>query len=154
MRQRLEAEAKEKLPGSVYFAGRLSREEAIETMKRAAFLVVPSTWPEPFGLVIAEAFACGTPVIGAAVGAIQEMVKDQVTGLHFEAGNPDDLAVKVAWAWNNPRELAFMGEAARQVYEEQYSATANYNRLMNIYASVIDTRTGTSRNHVLAAVQL
>ena len=115
-------------------------------MKKAAFLVVPSVWYEPFGLVVAEAFACGTPVLGAFVGAIQEMLDDQVTGLHFAPGDPDALAKKVAWAWGHLPELAAMGKAARRVYENRYTANANYDLLMDIYASAIDTHTRFKRN--------
>src|SRR5208283_2653834 len=81
MRGRLEAEVASERLQSVHFAGRLKRGEAHDALKKAAFLVVPSVWNEPFGMVVAEAFACGTPVLGAYAGAIQEMLDDQVTGL-------------------------------------------------------------------------
>jgi len=149
MRHRLEAEVARKKLQCVHFAGQLRRDEAYDAIKKAAFLVVPSIWYEPFGLVVAEAFACGTPVLGAFVGAIQEMLDDQVTGLHFAAGDPDALAKKVAWAWGHLPELAAMGKAARRVYENRYAANANYHLLMNIYASAIDTHTRFKRNRPL-----
>jgi len=151
MRQQLENETRKKHLDCVHFAGRVNRKEAYDAIQRAAFLIVPSVWFEPFGLVIAEAFAFGTPVIGAVVGAIQEMVEDQITGLHFQAGNAEELANKVVWAWNNPRAMEFMGEAARAVYDERYSPGVNYNSLMNIYASAIDTHTGLKRDRAFAA---
>jgi glycosyltransferase involved in cell wall biosynthesis len=149
MRPSLEAEVVRKRLQSVHFAGRLRRDEAYGAMKKAAFLVVPSVWYEPFGLVIAEAFACGTPVLGAFVGAIQEMLDDEVTGLHFAPGDPDALAKKVEWAWGHSPELAAMGRAARRVYEDRYTANENYDLLMNIYASAIDTHTKFKRNRPL-----
>jgi glycosyltransferase involved in cell wall biosynthesis len=106
-------------------------------MKKAAFLVVPSVWHEPFGLIVAEAFACGTPVLGARVGAIPEILQHGVTGLQCEPRDPDDLAKKVAWAWQHPLELAVMGKSARQAFEQQYTAQKNYQLLMEIYASAI-----------------
>jgi glycosyltransferase involved in cell wall biosynthesis len=139
MRHHLENEVAQKQLQYVGFAGRLKREEAYEAMKKAAFLVVPSVWNEPFGMVVAEAFACGTPVLGALVGSIQEMLEDQVTGLHFAPGDPDALAKKVVWAWGHPHEMAAMGKAARRVYEKRYTANTNYHLLMNIYDSAIDT---------------
>lgn len=149
MRQRLEAEAAKQTLRCVRFAGRLKREDAYLAMKKAAFVVVPSVWDEPFGMVVAEAFACGTPVVGAFAGSIQEMIEDQVTGLHFARGDPDALAKKVAWAWEHLPEMAAMGKAARQVYENRYTANTNYDLLMNIYDSALDTHARFKRSRPL-----
>jgi glycosyltransferase involved in cell wall biosynthesis len=149
IRHRLETEVAGKGLQDIHFAGQLNREEVYDAMKKAAFLVVPSIWYEPFGLIIAEAFACGTPVLGASAGAISEMVEDQVTGLHFPPGDSDALAQKVIWAWKHAPELAEMGKAARRSYEDRYKANANYHLLMNIYASTIDTHSKFKRNRPL-----
>jgi glycosyltransferase involved in cell wall biosynthesis len=140
MRQRLESECALKKVRSVHFAGRIRREEVSDAIKKAAFVIVPSVWNEPFGMVVAEAFACGTPVLGAFVGSIRDMIEDQVTGLHFPPGDARALAEKVAWAWGHLPELAEMGKAARLVYEDRYTANTNYERLMDIYGNAIDTR--------------
>jgi glycosyltransferase involved in cell wall biosynthesis len=108
-------------------------------MKRAAFLVVPSVWQEPFGLNIVEAFACGTPVLGASIGAIGEMVDDTRTGLHFAPNDPDALASTVTWCWANLSKVEAMGKAARQVYQERYTGKSTYPLLMDVYASAIET---------------
>jgi len=139
MRHDLEAEVEKKKLSMVHFASRLGREEVYGAMKKAAFLVVPSIWQEPFGLIVAEAFACGTPVLGARVGAIQEMLDDQITGLQFAPGDPDDLAKKVTWAWEHLPDLAAMGKTARRVYEDRYTANDNYRQLMSIYDSAIES---------------
>lgn len=149
MRHDLEAEVARKQLQRIHFTGRLTREQAFEAVKKAAFVVVPSIWYEPFGLVIAEAFACGTPVLGAFVGAIQEMIDDQVTGLHFDSGNPDALAKKVAWAWGHLPEMEEMGKAARRVYDDRYTAKVNYDLLMKIYDSAISTHSDSKRNRPL-----
>lgn len=151
MRRSLETEAANKNLSMIRFVGRLGREEVYDAMKKAAFLVVPSIWQEPFGLIVAEAFACGTPVLAARVGAIQEMVDDHVTGLHFPPGDPDVLAEKVAWAWNQLPELTGMGRAARKIYEERYTANGNYDLLMNIYDRAIASRRQLKRNGSLRA---
>jgi glycosyltransferase involved in cell wall biosynthesis len=151
MRHDLEAEVAKKKLSMVHFAGRLGREEVYDAMKKAAFLVVPSVWHEPFGLIVAEAFACGTPVLGARVGAIPEMLDDQVTGLHFAPGDPDDLAEKVAWAWQHRSELAAMGKTARGVYEDRYTANQNYRLLMDIYDSAIESHARSKQNRSLRA---
>jgi glycosyltransferase involved in cell wall biosynthesis len=138
LRQRLEIEVATKGLQCVRFAGRLGRDEVYEATKKAAFLVVPSIWHEPFGLIVAEAFACGTPVLAARVGAIQEMVDDQITGLHFPPGDANALANTVAWSWRHSPELAAMGKAARRAYEDRYTSSANYRLLMNIYACAVE----------------
>jgi glycosyltransferase involved in cell wall biosynthesis len=151
MRHSLEAEVARKRLRSVHFAGQLKRSEGYDAMKKAAFLVVPSVWSEPFGVVVAEAFACGTPVLGAFTGAIQEMLDDHVSGVHFATGDPDALAKSVTWAWGHSPELIAMGKAGRRVYEERYTAKANCDLLMNIYASAIDTHHRSKRERSLRA---
>jgi glycosyltransferase involved in cell wall biosynthesis len=151
MRPRLEAEVASKGLRSVRFIGQCRREEAYEAIKKAAFLVVPSIWYEPFGLVIAEAFACGTPVLGACTGAIPEMLDDHRTGLHFKPGDPVELVQKVAWAWTHLPEMAAMGKAARRVYEDRYTDDTSYKLLKNIYDSAMDTHARAKRNPLLRA---
>ena len=58
---------------------------------------------------------------------------NNVERLPFEPGNPEDLAARVAWAWTHPEEMRRMGNAARQEFEEKYTAEKNYQMLMQIY---------------------
>ncbi|MDO9009373.1 MAG: glycosyltransferase, partial [Thiobacillus sp.] len=78
--------------------GSLMGEVVRQEMSRAAALVVPSICFENFPRTIAEAFACGLPVIASRIGALADIVTDGETGLLFEPGNPRDLADKLAWA--------------------------------------------------------
>jgi len=119
--------------GSVKVLGRRSNEEVIALMKGAHCLVFPSECYENFPMSVAEAFACGVPVIASRLGAMAEIVEDGRTGLLFEPGNAEDLAEKVAWAWAHPREMAEMGREARREYEQKYTAEKNYEMLMAIY---------------------
>ncbi|WAX57656.1 glycosyltransferase family 4 protein [Jatrophihabitans cynanchi] len=61
----------------------------VELLRHAPALIDPIAWPEPFGLVMTEALACGTPVLGCPYGAAPEIVDDGVTG--FLARSEDDL---------------------------------------------------------------
>jgi glycosyltransferase involved in cell wall biosynthesis len=124
---------------TVQFLGRLSHEEVIAAVKRARFLIVPSGWYETFGMCIAEAFACGTPVICSRLGAMQELVSDGRTGLHFSSGDPNDLASKVGWAWSYPNKMGAMGREARAEYEAKYTPERNYPMLMEIYRRALAT---------------
>ena len=136
-RARLENQATRKGLTSVRFRGRLERKDTLAVLRKARFLVLPSACYENFPLTIAEAFACGTPVICSRMGAMEEIVQNGETGLHFAAGNAADLAEKIAWAWDHPQGLEDMRRAARREYEQKYSADRNYEMLTDIYRQVV-----------------
>lgn len=140
LRGELEAEATRGGLSSVRFPGRLKREQVLEAIKAARFVLLPSEAYEGFPLVVAEAFACGTPVICSRLGAMQEIVADGRTGLHFTAGEAGDLAEKVEWAWNHPERMAQMGKEARQEYEANFTGQKNYAMLMEIYQRAMNRR--------------
>jgi glycosyltransferase involved in cell wall biosynthesis len=137
LRLKLEAEAAEHDLRHVTFRGRLDAGETRAAMKQARFLVLPSLWYEGFPMVLAESFACGTPVVGSRLGAMQEVITDGRTGLHFTPGDSADLAGKVAWSWNHPAELSAMGREARRDYESLYTPATNYSLLMAIYQQLL-----------------
>jgi glycosyltransferase involved in cell wall biosynthesis len=139
LRVELEGYARQHDLSEVYFDGRLNPEQTTAAMRRSRFLVFPSEWFETFGRVAAEAFACGVPVIASRLGAMEEIVADGRTGLHFIPGNPGDLAAKVEWAWAHPVEMAAMGRAARAEYEAKYTPERNYAMLMGIYERTLET---------------
>ena len=125
---------------NVSLLGQCDAHEVIRLIKDASCVLVPSEWYEGFPLIIAEAFACGVPVITSRLGAMAEIVADGTTGLHHTPGDADDLAAKVQWAWAHSERLDLMGAHARQVYEREYSAERNYTRLMEIYDMARVTR--------------
>lgn len=129
----LQAEAAKLGLADVHFDGRLNREQTIAAFKGASFMLFPSLWYENFPMVIAEAFACSTPVIGSRLGAMEVIVQDSRTGLHCTPGDAADLATKVEWAWSHPEEMRTMGNNARQEFETKYTAEKNYTLLMKIY---------------------
>jgi glycosyltransferase involved in cell wall biosynthesis len=132
-RPALEARVRERNIQGVTFRGSISRAETIALMKTARFLISPSTWYEGFPMVIAEALACGTPVICSRLGAMREIITDGVTGLHFEPGNAEDLARTVTKACSQPHAQAAMSRKARRAYENNYTAEKNYAQQMEIY---------------------
>lgn len=121
----------------VHFKGYLPREQALGHLRRARFLIFSSEWYENFPVTIAEAFACGVPVICSKLGAMKEIVEHGRTGLHFTSGDASDLAAKVEWAWAHPEEMQKMGMAARREFETKYTADKNYPQLMAIYQAAI-----------------
>jgi glycosyltransferase involved in cell wall biosynthesis len=123
---------RKKLVG-VEVLGRRTREEGIALIQRARLLVFPSECYETFGRVMIEAFACGVPVIASRLGAMEEILEDGRTGLHFNIGEPGDLASKVEWAWIHPEAMVEMGSEARIEYETKYNGERNYQMLIDIY---------------------
>lgn len=121
----------------VEMLGSLERKDVCAQMSGALALVFPSIWYETFGLVIVEAFASGTPIIGSRLGVVPGLVEDGVTGLLFNPGDASDLAEKLRWAQAHPAEMAAMGRAARARYEALYTADRNYAQLMKIYQEAI-----------------
>ncbi len=133
----LRAELQQKTRPSVTLPGRLAPADVLSAMRRARFVVLPSICFENFRNGCRRSLACGVPVIASRIGALAEIVEDKKTGLHFEPGDPQDLAAKVDWAWSHPEELRQMGKAARAEYEAKYTAEKNYDMLMGIYRRVI-----------------
>jgi len=119
--------------GKIKWLGTVSSDQALELLKHARFLLFPSEWYEGFPLTLVESLACGTPVIAARIGSVAEIILDGHTGIHFRAGDVDDLAGKIQWAWSHPDELAAMGAAARDEFLAKYTARQNYGALMGIY---------------------
>jgi glycosyltransferase involved in cell wall biosynthesis len=113
--------------------GNVAHSIVIEHLKKAFFLIMPSSIYETFGRVIIEAYAAGTPVIASRIGAIRELVREERTGLLFEPGSITDLSAKVRNALENPAKLRIWGLEARLEYEEKYNAEKYYQRLMEIY---------------------
>lgn len=129
----------------ISFEGRKTRAEVTSAMRGARFLVFPSEWYETFGLTIAEAFACGVPVLASRLGAMAEIVEDGRTGLHFAPGDAAEMAEKVSCAWADPHRLEEMGRAARREYEAKYTAERNYSMLLQIYERALTRRSVRAR---------
>jgi len=112
--------------------------EVAAEMAQAAFLVVPSTWPETFGAVTVEAFCQSLPVIASNVGGSMEIIEEGVTGLFFSQGDHDALASKIRWAHQHPEEMRLIGANARRAYEQKYSPSINFRQLAEIYEAAIE----------------
>ena len=82
-------EIEPRLGEGVEWLGELDAEAKYQLLGEAACLLFPLQWPEPFGLVMIESMACGTPVLSLAGGAVSEVVRDGVTG--FVRDHPDEL---------------------------------------------------------------
>jgi glycosyltransferase involved in cell wall biosynthesis len=140
LRASLEAECAQQNLSGVHFSGWIEAQAALERIRAARFLIVPSTCYEGFPMAVAEAFACGVPVIASGHGSLPEIVHEACTGLLFKPGDAEDLAAKVAWAWSHLEEMAAMGRAARAEYATKYSAKAALGHLESAYEMVLRGR--------------
>jgi glycosyltransferase involved in cell wall biosynthesis len=120
----------------IEFLGFQDKSTVLSLMRDAQFLIFPSIWYEGFPLTIAEAFACGLPVIAPKLGGMAEIVDNEVNGLHFAAGNSAELAAKIQWAITHRESMNLMGNHARLKYESQYTPNTNYQQLIEIYQQV------------------
>lgn len=123
-------------PG-VEYLGFKPMQEIFELMGQARALICPSEWYEPFGLVVIEAYAKGTPVIAGNQGSLRTLVEHQRTGLHFAPGYADKLVKEVEWMLAHAYEWQQMRKAARAEFEQKYTAERNYQRLIHIYQTAI-----------------
>jgi glycosyltransferase involved in cell wall biosynthesis len=90
-------------------------------------------------MTLAESLACGTPVICSKLGAMEEIINDSRTGMHFTPGDSEDLARKINWAFVHPSDIATMGQAARREYEARYTSERAFTQLMTIYEETVAT---------------
>lgn len=149
----MESEVKAQGLSNISFTGRLPRERVIEEMKGARFVIFPSQLYENLPLTIIESFACGVPVLASKLGAMQEIVSQDRTGLFFQPGNADDLARVARQAWDQPQYMRQLGDNARAEYEAKYTAATNYRQLMEIYHQVIANGAAESSPDCIAELQ-
>ena len=113
------------LGDDVIYLGELGAADKRELLGGAAALLNPIGWPEPFGMAMVEALACGTPVVGCPQGAAPEIVLDGVTG--FLSDDDDELAARL-------REIHRIDRAAcRRRVAEHFSAESMVAGHLRVY---------------------
>jgi glycosyltransferase involved in cell wall biosynthesis len=140
MRKPLEDLVKERCPDRVEFMGYQSGEALMGAIRDAAFCVVPSEWYENYPFAVLEPFALGTPVVGARIGGIPELVREGITGRLHDSGNVDSLIDALLWMTSERADLPKMGREARRVIEDEHGEEAHMARLLGIYKEVMGAR--------------
>jgi glycosyltransferase involved in cell wall biosynthesis len=100
-------------------------------------LVHPSLSPEPFGLAVAEAMACGKPVIVANHGGAREVVGSNQSGILFPPGNVDACFEAIRCILRDPVEAQRMGERGRARVEANFSLARFADQMAGIYDSLV-----------------
>ncbi len=124
----------------VEYIGEIRDSDKAEFLSGAHALLSPIDWPEPFGLAMIEAMACGTPVIAFKRGAVAEVIRDGVTGFVVE----DEIGAIAAI----DRLSTLSRQAIRQHFEDHYTA----RRMANDYLEVYRLATRASRKSQLRLV--
>ncbi|MFQ5791640.1 MAG: glycosyltransferase family 4 protein [Acidobacteriota bacterium] len=113
----------------VEFVGEINDAEKPAFLGDALALIFPVDWPEPFGLVMIEALACGTPVIARSCGSVPEIVEDGVTG--FLADSVEDMAAAVGRLDRLDRD------PCRRSAKARFSVEAMVDRYEAVYRALV-----------------
>jgi len=115
----------------VSYIGPVNHEQKTELLRNAAALIFPVQWEEPFGLVMVEAMACGTPVLARSLGSVEEVVDTGVTGYHApEIEGMIELL---------PATLKLDRRRVRERAEERFSYPRMVDGYLELYASLAES---------------
>jgi len=120
-----------KLEGRVTFTGDIR--EVRDVYAAFDVTVVPSILPEPFGCVVMESMAAGTPVIGSRCGGIPEQIMDGITGLLFTPGDENELAGALALLMEDNALRLRLGEAGQRRFRERFSIAHSHARFVETF---------------------
>lgn len=123
--------------GNIEFVGYLGSQAVEEFISSSSFAVVPSECYENCPLSILEAMCLGKPVIGSSIGGIPELIRDGEDGLLFTPGDEVDLREKIGKLARDRRAAVEMGRRAREKVTTVYSREAHYEKVMEVYRSVL-----------------
>jgi glycosyltransferase involved in cell wall biosynthesis len=116
----------------IEFVGEINESAKTEFLGQAAGLLFPVDWPEPFGLAMIEAMACGTPVLAFRCGSVPEIVDDGLTGRIVSCV---DEAVQAV-----PELLALDRKAIRSRFAERFSSQRMASNYVKIYQTMLRNR--------------
>lgn len=120
-----EEKIKPHLSEQIQYVGPVNDEQKNTLLQSAAAFLMPILWNEPFGIVMAEAMACGTPVIGFARGSVPEVVSNGITG--FTCNNIDEMISAV----NNIHTIS--RAVVRKEVENRFSAEVIAEKYLQLY---------------------
>ncbi|RAX43179.1 glycosyltransferase family 4 protein [Rhizobium tropici] len=118
---------------NVEFIGEINEHQKADFLGNAGALLFPIDWPEPFGLVMIEAMACGTPVVAFGCGSVPEVIDNGVSGIVVDSVT--EAAENVEWALRMDRNKV------RATFERRFSAERMARDYLAIYRNLPGVRT-------------
>ncbi|KAF7632079.1 Glycos_transf_1 domain-containing protein [Meloidogyne graminicola] len=115
----------EKHKNIVEFVGEVNETQKNDFLGNANAFLNPINWPEPFGMVMIESMACGTPVVARNMGAVPEVIDDGISGVTFNTVEEGVEAVKKAIKMNRKK--------VREAFERRFTIEKNVDRIEEIY---------------------
>jgi glycosyltransferase involved in cell wall biosynthesis len=117
---------------NVEFIGEINEHQKADFLGNACALLFPIDWPEPFGLVMIEAMACGTPVIAFGCGSVPEVIDNGISGILIDSVT--EAAENVEWALRMDRKKV------RATFEKRFSAERMARDYLDIYRNLPGVR--------------
>jgi glycosyltransferase involved in cell wall biosynthesis len=124
----------------VRFTGWLSPQQLGAELSAASVVVLPSVWPEPFGIVGIEAHAAGKPVVASATGGVGDWLEHDVSGLMVSPGDSVALAGALQALLADPQRRAAMGAAGKRSVAARFSERRHVQALMESYRAARERR--------------
>ncbi|MBI2641801.1 glycosyltransferase family 4 protein [Candidatus Roizmanbacteria bacterium] len=123
----------------ILFVGALGLEDKVSLLKNAKALLYPVTWEEPFGLVMIEAMATGTPVIAFAHGAVSEVIVNEETGfLILGEGSVEALVDATKKIYSLPQgEYTELRKRSRKRVEDNFTVEKMVDKYEKVYQSIL-----------------
>jgi len=132
----LERYARENHLSNVLFTGFIKPDKQLTILRSSAFVVTPSIWEEPFGMVVLEAWANRRPVVATRIGALAELITPGLTGLLAQAGDAQDLARQISSLIAQPEKIVEMGQRGLEELGLKYNKDLWKNRIDKIYSAI------------------
>jgi starch synthase len=117
----------------VRFRGWLDAGQLADELAEASLLVMPSVWPEPFGILGIEAFAVGRPAVASATGGIVDWLEHGVNGLAVPPADAPALAAALNELLADPARQQRMGAAGAEIVRTRFSAERHVATVTNAY---------------------
>jgi glycosyltransferase involved in cell wall biosynthesis len=124
---------------NVTFAGTLHGPALEAAIAQASCVIVPSLWPEAFGLTCVEALAHAVPVVASAIGGMLDTIRDGVDGFLVPPGNVEAMVERICRLTADRSLARRMGEAGRQRMASTFSSDIFYKQIIDVYEDAIRT---------------
>lgn len=139
--QKLKVYVNDNKLNNVDFLGFKTGKELIEIVSKAYFVIVPSEWYENNPMTIVESYSLGTPVIGAEIGGISEIIVNAETGYTFVSRDSEDLENKIKTSMSLSKEqYSKMCFKANDFALKYFNETEYYSQIIDFYTNVIENK--------------